>query len=56
MINKSIERDKKNTEEGITDAQHKRNRGIVREIISTCGTFRTEIRNEIVVLKGPEEY
>jgi hypothetical protein len=56
QINKAIEKDKKNTEDGITDAQHKRNRGIVQEIILTCGCFRKEIGDEIDVIKGPDDY
>jgi hypothetical protein len=46
IINKSILTDQTNTERGIIDGQHKRNRGIIKEIISTCTTFKSEIKQD----------
>lgn len=37
------------------NGQHKRNRGIVKEINETCMHFREEINLRINELKGPEE-
>jgi hypothetical protein len=44
IINKAILTDQNTTEKFIIDGQHKRNRGIIKEIISTCTTFRQEIK------------
>ena len=46
LITKAIATDQFNTERQITDGQHKRNRGIIKEIISTCTTFRQEIKQD----------
>lgn len=45
-INKAIVTDQNTTEKHIIDGQHKRNRGIIKEIISTCTTFRQEIKQD----------
>jgi hypothetical protein len=47
--------DQKNTEDGIINGQHKRNRGIVMEINDTCQHFRNEITDKIGELRGPDE-
>ena len=56
LITKTIANDQKNTDENLTVSQHNRNRGIVKEIISTCVLFREEIGKEIENLRGPDDY
>ena len=55
QITKSIALDQKNTEDGIINGQHKRNRGIVMEVNDTCQHFRNEITDKIGELRGPDE-
>ena len=43
QITKAIAKDQKDTEDGIINGQHKRNRGIVKEINDSCIYFRDEI-------------
>lgn len=39
----------------MTANQTKRNRGIVKEIIETCKTFRNEIKEEFNNIRGEED-
>ena len=54
-ITKSISKENETREKMIKDNQHSRNRSIVKEIISTCETFRNEIKEDFAELK-PEDY
>ena len=37
------------------EKQHKRNRGIIKEIVETCETFRKEITEDFTNLKADED-
>ena len=54
-ITKAISKENEMREKMIKDNQHARNRSIVKEIISTCETFRNEIKEDFAELK-PEDY
>merc|ERR1712196_302356 len=54
-IMKAINTEWKDTESTMTLNQHKRNRNIVKEIITTCNMFRNEIKEEFTNLRGEEE-
>lgn len=45
-ISKSIAQDQAECDRNIIDGQHKRNRGIIKEIISTVATFKGEIKQD----------
>lgn len=55
QINKAIQSEWTKTSGDMTLKQHKRNRSIIKEIITTCETFRTEIKDEFTTLRGEEE-
>jgi hypothetical protein len=55
LIMNSIKKEQNANYEQIRTGQHTRNRGIVREIISTCNIFRTEIKEEANNLRGEED-
>ena len=55
QITKSIKREWNETIEGMNEQQHKRNRSIIKEIITTSETFRTEIKEEFTLLRGEED-
>jgi hypothetical protein len=55
VITKAIANEQRMTEERITQGQHKRNRGIIREIISTCQGFKNEIKADFDLIRGEEE-
>jgi hypothetical protein len=54
-IMKAINTEWKDTESTMSLKQHKRNRGIIKEIITTCNMFRSEIKEEFTNLRGEEE-
>lgn len=54
-IKKALEGELADTEKDIIRNEHKRNRDIVREILSTCKNFREEIKEEFNVMRGEEE-
>lgn len=54
-ITKAIKNEWETTEQTMQLNQHKRNRNIVKEIITTCNTFRSEIKEEFNNLRGEEE-
>ena len=54
-IMKAIKSEWDNLENNMTLKQHKRNRNIIKEIITTCTTFRNEIQEEFANLKGEED-
>lgn len=55
QIDKAIKADQKETEDGIINGQHKRNRGIIKEIISTCTTFKSEIKQDFDLIRGEDD-
>ena len=54
-IVKAINMEQEAIEKRITEGQHSRNRGIVREIITTCSTFKQEIKDEFNEMRDDEE-
>merc|ERR1711934_874160 len=50
-IMKAINTEWKDTESTMSLKQHKRNRNIIKEIITTCNMFRTEITDEFTNLR-----
>ena len=54
-IMKEINNEWKMTIDTMIEKQAKRNRGIIKEIITTCNGFRSEIQQEFVTLRGEEE-
>jgi len=54
-ITKAISREWTETLDTMLLKQHKRNRNIVKEIIGTCETFKTEVIEEFTNLKGEDD-
>ena len=54
-IMKAIKTEWDGLEQNMQLKQHKRNRSIIKEIITTCNTFRNEIKEEFINLKGEED-
>lgn len=55
LITKAIFTEQKETEETISREQHRRNRGIIKEIISTIATFKSEIKQDFDSYRGDED-
>ena len=55
VITKAIATEQKMTEERIVKGQHSRNRGIIKEIVSTCSGFRSEIKADFDMIRGDED-
>lgn len=54
-IMKAIKGEWDNLDQELQLKQHKRNRSIIKEIITTCNTFKNEIKEEFANLKGEED-
>mmetsp|Transcript_17135 Transcript_17135/g.26493 ORF Transcript_17135/g.26493 Transcript_17135/m.26493 type:complete len:172 (+) Transcript_17135:1124-1639(+) len=55
IINKSILGEQEQTERRLADHQHSRNRGIVKEIVDTCESFKKDIKEEFTLLRGEDD-
>lgn len=55
VINKGINEETKKIESDIEKHQKKRNRGIIKDIITTCADYRNTITNEFSTLRDEED-
>jgi len=54
-ITKAIAKEWTDTTDNMLLKQHKRNRSIIKEIITTCQTFKGEIAEEFTNLRGEDD-